>query len=86
MNEMNEMNEMSEEHIVNAPDCPNCGAPLTRVIDVPYGWWEFDAVKGAYVPKTAATRVDVAPWVHVDCMGELRHFHPQDRVPAPSAP
>lgn len=23
-------------------------------------------------------RVDVAPWVHWDCMGELRELHPQD--------
>ena len=65
---------------MNAPTCPNCGAPITRVVDVPYGWWEWDKATGSYRMCTAATRVDVAPWVHVDCMGELRHFHPQNPV------
>ena len=65
---------------MDAPICPNCNTPITRVVDVPYGWWEWDAAKGEYVLTTAATRVDVAPWVHTDCMGELRHFHPQDPV------
>lgn len=63
---------------VTPPTCPSCGQPITRVVDVPYGWWEWDTDR--YVLRTAATRVDVAPWVHVDCMGELRHFHPQDPV------
>lgn len=65
---------------MEAPNCPNCGQPLHRVIDVPYGWWEWDAATGSYRPQNAASRVDVAPWVHVACMGELRHFHPQDPV------
>ena len=38
-----------------------------------------------YVMRTAAKgTVDVAPWVHYDCMGELRHFHPQDFGAAPA--
>ena len=49
---------------MEAPNCPKCGKPVTRAVDVPY----------------AATRVDVAPWVHLDCMGELRSFHPQNPV------
>jgi hypothetical protein len=61
---------------MSAPICPNCGQPLTRVLDLPYGWWEWDG--GQYRLTTAATRVDVAPWVHADCMKELRSFHPQD--------
>ena len=65
---------------MNAPNCPNCGRPITRVLDLPYGWWEWDG--GGYKLSSAATRVDVAPWVHADCMGELRHFHPQNPVTA----
>jgi hypothetical protein len=35
--------------------------------------------------RTAANgTVDVAPWVHYDCMGELRQFHPQDFGAAPA--
>lgn len=67
---------------MDAPICPNCGTPITRALDLPYGWWEWDAAAGRYRMATAATRVDVAPWVHADCMGELRHFHPQDPVVA----
>jgi hypothetical protein len=67
---------------MEAPNCPNCGQPITRVLDLPYGWWEWNGQK--YAPATAATRVDVAPWVHADCMGELRQFHPQNPVVAPA--
>ena len=59
------------------PLCPHCDQPLTRVLDAPYGFWEWDG--GKFQHRTAATdRVDVSPWLHWDCMGELRDFHPQD--------
>jgi hypothetical protein len=61
---------------MEAPICPKCNAPITRALDLPYGWWEWNGER--YVHTTAATRVDVAPWVHADCMGELRPFHPDD--------
>lgn len=63
---------------MEAPKCPKCGQAVTKVVDVPYGWWEWNGTK--YVNKTAASGVDVAPWVHADCMGELRKFHPQNPV------
>ena len=63
---------------MDAPNCPACGQPITRALDAPYGWWEWDGSK--YVAKNQATRVDMAPWVHYDCMGELRDFHPQNPV------
>lgn len=66
---------------MSVPNCPHCGAPVTRVLDLPYGWWEWDGSR--YTLRTASERVDVAPWVHADCMGELRDFHPQDVVAAP---
>ena len=65
---------------MDAPICPNCGEPIEKVVDVPYGWWEWNGSK--YVLTTAASRVDVAPWVHTACMGELRAFHPQNPVTA----
>ena len=70
------------------PICPQCGKPVTRVLDAPYGWWEWDIHRYGYVRRTAAPagRVDVASWVHYDCMGELREMHPQDYPPAKPAP
>lgn len=68
---------------MDAPLCPNCGTAITRALDLPYGWWEWTGER--YELRTAASRVDVAPWVHDACMGELRQFHPQNPVPAPSA-
>ena len=71
---------------MNAPTCPKCGAPIERALDLPYGWWEWS--DGRYVRRTAAPpgQVDVAPWVHWDCMGELREFHPQDFRPEGARP
>ncbi len=72
---------------MQAPTCPKCGAAITRALDLPYGWWEWDEQRQRYVRHTAAApgQVDVAPWAHWDCMGELRAFHPQDfRAPAAS--
>jgi hypothetical protein len=68
---------------MSVPSCPNCGKPVTRVLDAPYGWWEWRG--DAFVMRTAANgTVDVSPWVHYDCMGELRDFHPQDFGGAPA--
>jgi hypothetical protein len=61
---------------MDAPTCPSCGKAITRALDLPYGWWEWDT--DHYVLRTASNRVDVAPWVHAECMGELREFHPAD--------
>ncbi len=65
---------------MDAPTCLNCGERITRALDLPYGGWEWTGER--YEPKTASTRVDVAPWVHYECLGELRSFHPQDPVAA----
>jgi hypothetical protein len=61
---------------MDAPLCPHCHQPITRALDLPYGWWEWEG--DGYHLKTASARVDVAPWVHDECMGELRSFHPHD--------
>lgn len=65
---------------MDAPTCPHCRQPITKALDLPYGWWEWSGDR--YEHRTASSRVDVAPWVHHDCMGELRPFHPQDAVHA----
>jgi hypothetical protein len=60
------------------PTCPNCGEPVTRILDLAYGYWEWDDTAQRYTHRTCSTRVDVAPWVHDACMGELRDLHPQN--------
>ena len=62
--------------MTDAPTCPHCNQPITRALDAPYGFWEWNGE--AFELRTASKRVDVSPWVHWDCMGELRDFHPQD--------
>lgn len=61
---------------MDAPTCPSCGAPLDRVLDLPYGYWQWDG--GEYRLTSTTTRVDVSPWTCARCLGELRQFHPQD--------
>jgi len=53
------------------------GMELTVIAAVVIGGTALTGGDG-YVLCTASKRVDVAPWVHADCMGELRPFHPQD--------
>jgi len=62
---------------MDAPNCRECGKPITRALDLPYGWWEWTG-DGYELTTAARGSVDVAPWVHWDCMSELRQFHPQD--------
>jgi hypothetical protein len=65
---------------MNPPTCPGCGEPLTRVLDLPYGFWEWDG--HGYHLRSTSDRVDVAPWACASCLAELRNFHPQDAVSA----
>lgn len=61
---------------MDAPSCPGCGQPLTRVLDLPYGFWEWDG--GSYRLRHTSDRVDNAPWACAACLAELREFHPQN--------
>ena len=63
---------------MDAPTCPGCGEPLTKVLDLPYGFWEFDGER--YQLRSTSDRVDVAPWACAGCLIELRDFHPQNEV------
>lgn len=62
---------------MDAPTCPACGKAVTRALDLPYGWWEWNG-DGYTLTTATSTSVDVSPWVHWDCMQQLRPFHPQD--------
>ncbi len=63
---------------MDAPTCPGCGHPLERVLDLPYGYWEWDG--GAYRLRSTSPRVDAAPWACAGCLAELRDFHPQNEL------
>jgi len=66
---------------MNAPPCPGCGKPLNRVLDIPYGYWEWNGA--SYKLRSTSSRADVAPWACSACLAELRDFHPQDGVGDP---
>ncbi len=61
---------------MDAPTCPHCNTTLTKVLDLPYGYWEWTGEK--YKVRTTAETVDVVPWACAECLHELRDFHPQD--------
>ncbi len=63
---------------MDAPTCPGCGAPLDRVLDLPYGYWSWDGQR--YKLCSVSDRVDTAPWACAACLAELRNFHPQNEV------
>jgi hypothetical protein len=60
------------------PTCPNCGEPVERILDLAYGYWQWEPDAERFAPRTCSERVDVSPWVHDSCMGELRDLHPQN--------
>lgn len=63
---------------MNPPICSTCKQPIDRALDLPYGWWEWNGMR--YVLHTASQGVDVAPWVHADCMNQLCDLHPADHT------
>jgi hypothetical protein len=67
------------------PICPSCGEAVERILDLAYGYWQWDAEQDRFVFRTCSDRVDVSPWVHDRCMTELRDLHPQNDYTAASA-
>jgi hypothetical protein len=61
-----------------APTCPSCGETVDRILDLAYGYWEWNADRERYEHRACSSRVDVSPWVHDKCLGELRDLHPQN--------
>lgn len=58
------------------PDCPHCGKPLRRVLDLSYGYWSWE--DGAYVQRFAGPGVRVPPFACAECLAGVDEFHPQD--------
>jgi hypothetical protein len=63
---------------MNVPTCPGCGESLDRVLDLPYGFWEWSG--SGYELRSTSERVDQAPWACARCLAELRDFHPQNEI------
>ena len=61
---------------MQAMACPHRGESLDQVLDLPYGYWEWDGER--YNLKSTADTVNVAPWTCNSCLRSLRPFHPQD--------
>ena len=58
------------------PTCPGCGQALTRVVDLPYGYWEWDGT--VYRHRYSAEGVVVPEFACAACLGGLPEFHPED--------
>ncbi len=63
---------MSEE----MPTCPSCGQPMRRVLDLSYGYWEWQ--DGGYVQRFTGTGVRVPPFACGECLRGIDGLHPQD--------
>ncbi len=68
---------------MNPPTCPACGEPLERVVDLPYGYWEWDGT--AYQARATTTTVAVPEFACAKCLTGLEGFHPQDPEPSVTA-
>lgn len=68
---------------MDTPTCPNCKEPLLRVVDLPYGYWEWDGER--YKARSTSTGVSAPEFACAACLTGLLGFHPQDRVPAVTA-
>ncbi|MHB1549544.1 MAG: hypothetical protein ACYCV7_13635 [Acidimicrobiales bacterium] len=58
------------------PVCPGCNTPLDRVVDLPYGYWEWDG--GRYRHRYSASGPVVPEFACARCLGGLPEFHPED--------
>lgn len=64
---------------MTVPACPFCHEPLTRVLDLPYGYWEWGGSR--YVQRFTTAEVTVPPFACASCLRGLPEFHPQDAEP-----
>jgi len=65
---------------VTPPPCPHCGESLEEVLDLPYGYWEWDGFE--YKLRATATGVDVPEFACANCLAGLAGFHPAG-IPSP---
>lgn len=61
---------------MNPPACPHCGKILELVLDLPYGYWEWDGFE--YKLRATATGVDVPEFACANCLAGIIGFHPCD--------
>ena len=65
---------------VTPPVCPHCAESLEAVLDLPYGYWEWDGFE--YKHRATATGVDVPEFACANCLGGVVGFHPAG-IPGP---
>lgn len=65
-------------------NCPTCGTELRRVVDAPYGWWEWDGE--AYAKRYTSKSVSAPEFACAECLTGLPEFHPMDAAPVVVAP
>lgn len=68
---------------MDTPICPSCSEPLHRVVDLPYGYWEWDGTR--YRARSTTTGVSAPEFACAACLTGLPGFHPQDALPAVAA-
>jgi hypothetical protein len=74
------LNDKPKEMEANPPVCPHCDKILELVLDLPYGYWEWDGFQ--YRLRATATGVDVPEFACANCLSGLAGFHPSD-IPSP---
>ena len=65
---------------MTTPTCPACHEPLDRVVDLPYGYWEWDGT--SYKARASAKGPAVPEFACARCLTGLPGFHPQDTAPS----
>ncbi len=66
---------------MTAPICPSCGTPLERVLDLSYGYWEWD--RDRYVQRFSGPDVRVPPFACGRCHQGIDGLHPSDEATWP---
>ncbi len=67
---------------MDQPTCPSCGNPVQRVLDLSYGYWEWNGT--GYAHRTSSDAVAASPFSCDRCLKELPGVHPHD-YPVPRA-
>lgn len=65
---------------MEAPTCPSCHKPIQQILDLSYGYWEWDGT--GYKHRTTTAAVAAVPFTCGACLSELPSVHPQDFPPA----
>lgn len=66
---------------MTVPNCPSCGAPLEKVLDLSYGYWEWDGQR--YLQRFSGPGVRVPPFACGQCLRGVEGLHPADAATWP---